>query len=344
MRIRGLLLLVVMISALGLSITACTGDDDDDDDGFGATLVSIGITGATTVGVGSSLQLTATGTFDDTTTQNITTTSVWTTSNAGIATVGAATGLVTGVGAGTTTILATKSGISGSFGVTVFVGVPAPTPVAIAQVSSFVGATGDEIWLCFDHQFNGSISTLFTTDGATCEDTKSPGLTSVITTKTRSLVMFDGLAACAAGNHNWEFDYTDADDPRCPSGCVKEHDFTQSASGTFGTYCGPGTMPVTALSAVFAPTTGLPRFTATAGVAGETTISGFRVYTQNGAALLHECTASVTLTSGGTGAFDAACSPDLALVNATTYTTMMEGLVGGIKYAGRIDFTYDATP
>ena len=68
------------------------------------------------------------------------------------------------------------------------------------------------------------------------------------------------------------------------------------------------------------------------------------VTSYNGVALLSECTATVSLNPSGTGSFDPACTPDLALVDATTYTTIIFGKSGGSPYGGRLDFVYEATP
>ncbi len=62
------------------------------------TLVSIAVTPPTaTIGINATQQFTATGTFSDNSTKDVTTQSTWTSSNTGTATVGAATGLATGV-------------------------------------------------------------------------------------------------------------------------------------------------------------------------------------------------------------------------------------------------------
>ena len=65
-------------------------------------------------------QFTATGTFSDNSTKDVTTQSVWKSSNTEVATVGAGTGLATGVGVGgPVTITATDAGISGTAQLTV---------------------------------------------------------------------------------------------------------------------------------------------------------------------------------------------------------------------------------
>ena len=84
-----------------------------------ATLLSIALTPATPViAKGTTVQLTATGTYDDGTTRNLTATATWTTSAAATATV-SATGIVTGASGGTATITATSGTVSASTTVTV---------------------------------------------------------------------------------------------------------------------------------------------------------------------------------------------------------------------------------
>jgi hypothetical protein len=72
-----------------------------------ATLQSIAVTPASpSVGIGNTLQFTATGTYSDNSMKNITSSVTWKSSNTGFATIGAATGLATGVAVGTTEITA----------------------------------------------------------------------------------------------------------------------------------------------------------------------------------------------------------------------------------------------
>jgi 6-phosphogluconolactonase len=76
-----------------------------------ATLVSIAITPATpTIPPGKTLQFTATGTYTDQTTQDLTTTVAWTSTNSAVAAIGPTTGLASAVGAGTTMIGGTYTG------------------------------------------------------------------------------------------------------------------------------------------------------------------------------------------------------------------------------------------
>lgn len=78
----------------------------------GVTLKSIAVTPASpSIVAGNTQQFTATGTYSDNSTKNITTSVTWKSSNTAFATIGAATGLATGVAAGTTQITATQGSI-----------------------------------------------------------------------------------------------------------------------------------------------------------------------------------------------------------------------------------------
>jgi hypothetical protein len=110
-----------------------------------AVLVSIAVTPASpSIAKGTNLQFTATGTYSDNSTQNLTTTVTWSSSNTAVATISNAAGsngLATSTAAGTTTITATSGGISKSTTLTI---TPATlTSLAIAPSSPSVtqGAT-----------------------------------------------------------------------------------------------------------------------------------------------------------------------------------------------------------
>jgi uncharacterized protein YjdB len=103
----------------------------------GAKLVSIAVTPANSMLVaGIKQQMQAIGTYSDMTTVDLTTTAVWTTGNAMIATVSNASGaqgLLTTVGQGTTTVTATASGVAGSTNVTVTS--PALSQIVVTPIS-----------------------------------------------------------------------------------------------------------------------------------------------------------------------------------------------------------------
>ena len=83
------------------------------------TLTSLMVTPASpSIPVGVTQQFTATGTYSDGSTQNVTSQATWTSSNVGVATINAA-GQVVGVSVGTTTISATLAGVVGAAPLTV---------------------------------------------------------------------------------------------------------------------------------------------------------------------------------------------------------------------------------
>src|SRR5713101_2135292 len=96
---------------------------------------------------GSKLQLTATGTYSDGSTRDFTATAAWSSSNLGVATVNA-TGLVTSVHEGKTTIQATQSGVTGSTQLSVVDDVaisisPSSTSLTVNSIQQFtVTVTG----------------------------------------------------------------------------------------------------------------------------------------------------------------------------------------------------------
>ncbi len=108
------------------------------------TLSSIAVSPATaTLQTGATIQLTATGSYSDGSTADITTQAVWTSANSAVASVDAR-GNVTGVAAGSATVIATLQGVSNS--ATLQVTAPARTlgSIAVSPVTSTLqtGATG----------------------------------------------------------------------------------------------------------------------------------------------------------------------------------------------------------
>jgi len=78
----------------------------------GVTLKSIAVTPMSpSIVAGNTQQFTATGTYSDNSTKNITTSVTWKSSNTAFATIGTASGLATGVAAGTTEITATQGSV-----------------------------------------------------------------------------------------------------------------------------------------------------------------------------------------------------------------------------------------
>ena len=109
--IPGLLVLWLALSTT-LLLSACSGSSTK-------TLQSIGVTPSNpSLGAGTTLQLTATGTYSDQSTQDLTPSAAWTSSDAGVVTVSSA-GLITAVAPGSATVTATSGSVVGSTTVTV---------------------------------------------------------------------------------------------------------------------------------------------------------------------------------------------------------------------------------
>lgn len=104
------------------------------------TLASIAVTPANaSIAKGATQQYTATGTYSDGSTQNLTTSASWVSTNTGTATI--SKGLADGVAAGSTTIQATSGSISGSTGLTVNAPVLASIAVTPSNPSIAAGNT-----------------------------------------------------------------------------------------------------------------------------------------------------------------------------------------------------------
>lgn len=110
-----------------------------------AVIVSIAVTPASSnLDVGGTQAYVATATLSDTTTQNVTTTAIWDAVDKTIATVSneaGTQGVVTGVGAGTTSITATQGGIAGSASVSV----RALVSIAITPVGDLARGTSRQL-------------------------------------------------------------------------------------------------------------------------------------------------------------------------------------------------------
>jgi hypothetical protein len=128
------------------------------------TVTTVSLTGGNSVVAGQTLQLSATATMSNNTTQNVSSTATWASSNNSLATV-SSTGLVTGMAVGSAQISATTQGITGQ--ATVQVTAPPPpapnAPVALFTVNGPSGVDTCKIVANsdgdFDCTFDGSAST-----------------------------------------------------------------------------------------------------------------------------------------------------------------------------------------
>src|SRR5437879_12177841 len=109
------------------------------------TLVSIAVTSASsTIAVGTTQQFTATGHYSDNSTQNLTNSVTWNSSNAAVATISnsaGSEGLATGVGIGAATITAASGSVTGSAALTVTATALIPLSIAPSSPSIAQGTT-----------------------------------------------------------------------------------------------------------------------------------------------------------------------------------------------------------
>jgi uncharacterized protein YjdB len=111
MKVRSFVI-VLFVLALGFSVGACGSSPNS-----ATTVASVAVSGAVPA-VGSSSQFAATATMLNGTTQDVSSTSTWTSSNTAVATV-SSSGVVTAVTTGSVTITATYTGIVGNDAITV---------------------------------------------------------------------------------------------------------------------------------------------------------------------------------------------------------------------------------
>lgn len=112
---RTALLLWTVILSFFVALQGCSSGGDSDSGTTTATLQSITITPSNpTIAVGATQQFTATGSYSDGASSDITATVSWISNAQAVASVNASGGLATGIVAGTATITATSGAISGS--------------------------------------------------------------------------------------------------------------------------------------------------------------------------------------------------------------------------------------
>lgn len=122
------------------------------------TVTSVAVTG-TTPAVGAAAQFSAKAALSNGTTQDVTASATWQSTSMGVATVTIA-GIVSGVSAGSTTIMATYQSVSGSLAITVASGggpsTPSPSPAPATPTVSSVSVSGSAPALNATSQFTAT--------------------------------------------------------------------------------------------------------------------------------------------------------------------------------------------
>jgi hypothetical protein len=222
----------------------------------GPTLVSIAVTpNPATVAVNATVQFTATGTFSDNSTKNITTQSAWTSSNTAIATIGAATGLATGVSPsdGSITITATDGNVTGTSQLTVTSGGPTLKSIAVTPSTANIAVGGMQAF-----KATGTFSDNSTKD-VTTQSTWSSSNTEVATVGAGT-----GIAKGVGVGGPITITATDAGISGTAQLTVSNVPFTLTINpppgGVFGPVAPGGTLPVGVILTAIPGTTGTVTF------------------------------------------------------------------------------------
>ncbi|MGC2637038.1 MAG: Ig-like domain-containing protein [Acidobacteriaceae bacterium] len=147
----------------------------------GKTITAVKVTPSTaSVATSASQQFTATATYSDGSTANISGTATWTATNSSIATVNPS-GMATAVAAGSTTITATQSGVSGSATLTVTASAPTLASIAVTPAAPSIAAGATQQFTATGTYSDG------TTGNITSTVTWVSGNTSVATITTAGL-------------------------------------------------------------------------------------------------------------------------------------------------------------
>ncbi len=170
-------LLVLLLSACGADVRLPRGTG-------GVSLISIVVTPASpSLSAGDAQQMVATGVYIDDSELNLTSAAVWVSSDTGVATITSGTGggVMSTVGAGTTTITATVGAVSGQTSVEVVTDEDAPEVTSYApdsgQIGDFVTITGLRFTGVTDVSFNGTAASFVFIDDETIVATVPSGAT-----------------------------------------------------------------------------------------------------------------------------------------------------------------------
>jgi chitodextrinase len=163
-------------------------------------LVSIAVTPTSpSLSQGSSLQFTATGTFSDKSTQNITASATWTSSNSSVATIGASSGLAKGASTGSSQVSATQGGIS-SPATTLTVSAAAVAPTITTQPANQTVTTGQTATFSVSATGTAPLTYQWSKNGSNIVGATSSSYTTPATTSGDNGSTFQVVVSNTAGN------------------------------------------------------------------------------------------------------------------------------------------------
>ncbi|HET6215735.1 MAG TPA: Ig-like domain-containing protein [Acidobacteriaceae bacterium] len=159
---------------------------------IGPALTTVTLAPSTpSIAIGKTQQMTATGTYDNSSTETITDSASWASSDVATATV-SSTGLVTGIASGSATISATLVGVSGS--TTVNVTVASLASISITQASQSISSGATQQYTAVGILQNG------TTVDLTSSVTWSSSNTTVATIDSAGLATAQSLSSTGTTN------------------------------------------------------------------------------------------------------------------------------------------------
>lgn len=170
-------LFAIVLSCL-LATFGCAGGSGNGGGGLKLTSIAVSAQNANPT-VGDTDQLTATGKYSDSSTQNVTSQVTWTTSPAGLATV-AAGGVLSAQASGKVSVTASMSGVSGSFGVTI---APKLVSIAITPASRTIAASTKQQFVATGTYSDNSTQVI---TGSVSWTSSNPAVASISTTSPTS--------------------------------------------------------------------------------------------------------------------------------------------------------------
>lgn len=193
-------LISITLPIVFLSVTGCGSSSLVT---FTKSLSSISITpGSASIAINATEPFTATGNYNDGSTANLTSSVVWTSSNPATATVSEG-GVAAGVSAGSTTITATMSGVTGSAALTVTAAAVTVTSISVSPSTASVAAGATQQFTANAIYSNGTTSALtssvtWTSSNTAVATISSAGLATGVAAGTATITAAaDGYTATA---------------------------------------------------------------------------------------------------------------------------------------------------
>lgn len=197
LRVLPVFLILTAIAAVTGCSSSRLGANSSTGTGSTATLTSIAVTPANpSLAAKATQQFTATGSYSNGTTADITSSVTWSSSNAGVASITTA-GVATAAGAGTATITAAMNGVSGTAALTVTAAAVTVTSIAVAPGTSTLTAGATQQFTATATYSNGTTGPLTTgvtwsSSSTAVATVNSSGMATAVATGTATITASSG--------------------------------------------------------------------------------------------------------------------------------------------------------